>query len=719
MALFRRSDPSRERTAADRERARLEREARRRGVSLEELLAEAEGSSRSAAAAPQAPAVEEHPVADPVAAEEPQVVEERVLVEEPVAEDPPSAPVDPDALTWSDPAAPDDDLTWTEPARGEPAQAAVTEPGPDASVATGEAGKDQARDPAVAGDAASAAPASDREPGADAAPEDEPDRPGETPPPAGPDAADERHAAEPAGADNRAHAGASAAEPLGTDVAERRGADPHERRGANFAESAAASEHAGADTGDSIGVNAAEPDGTDTGERRGANFAEAAGAAASEHAVDATGANAAEPPASETTEPPAVDATAAHRLDDDAALPGDLPPRELDPPPLPARSSARPLPRAPQRRYRQADARRSPAQGPIKRRRSWAARIAAIVVIALAAVVIWFLFSLFQPGKGDGHGTVAVTIPQGASARDIGDQLADQGVVASGFFFNLRATISGKRDDFKAGRFTLHEDMSYGAAIDTLTKPRTVAAVPTVKLTIPEGLSRREIAPRAKQAGIKGSYLAASDRHRGFSPRRYGAPRGTRTLEGFLFPATYELRASQATANRLVGQQLEAFQQNFSKVSMRAAKRKNLTPYDVLIIASMIEREAQVAKERRIIAAVIYNRLRDQMPLGIDATTRFELGEWSRPLRVSELQRDTPYNTRTRRGLPPTPIGNPGLASIQAAANPAKVDYLYYVVKPGTCGEHSFSATDAEFQQDVAAYEAARAKNGGKSPTTC
>jgi UPF0755 protein len=107
------------------------------------------------------------------------------------------------------------------------------------------------------------------------------------------------------------------------------------------------------------------------------------------------------------------------------------------------------------------------------------------------------------------------------------------------------------------------------------------------------------------------------------------------------------------------------------------------------------------------------------MPLGIDATIRYATRNWSEPLKQSELNIDSPYNTRRRTGLPPTPIGSPGLASIKAAANPASQDYLYYVVKPGTCGEHNFSSTDAEFQKDVDAYNRARDRAGGKSPTTC
>ena len=142
---------------------------------------------------------------------------------------------------------------------------------------------------------------------------------------------------------------------------------------------------------------------------------------------------------------------------------------------------------------------------------------------------------------------------------------------------------------------------------------------------------------------------------------------------------------------------------------MSYAKKKNLTRYDVLIIASMVEREAQLDRERPLVSAVIYNRLKDGMTLGIDATIRYYENNWARPLRVSELERDSPYNTRLNRGLPPTPIGNPGLASIKAAANPARgKDYLFYVRKPGDSGEHAFSSTDAQFQRDVAKYQASR-----------
>jgi uncharacterized YceG family protein len=243
--------------------------------------------------------------------------------------------------------------------------------------------------------------------------------------------------------------------------------------------------------------------------------------------------------------------------------------------------------------------------------------------------------------------------------------------------------------------------------------------VRTFDVTIPEGRTRRETAPIVREGGVEGSYLkATASRATLRRVRRLGARRGIDTAEGFLFPATYELRVG-AAARHLVAKQLDAFRRNFNRVDMRFARRKNLTRYDVVTIASMVEREAQLDRERPLIAAVIYNRLKQGMPLGIDATIRYVENNWTRPLRVSELERDTPYNSRLHTGLPPTPIGNPGFASLKAAAHPANVPYLFYVVKPGTCGQHAFSSTDAQRQRDVARYEAARQANGGKSPDTC
>jgi peptidoglycan lytic transglycosylase G len=344
-------------------------------------------------------------------------------------------------------------------------------------------------------------------------------------------------------------------------------------------------------------------------------------------------------------------------------------------------------------------------------------RILAVLALLLAAAAIWFVVSLFQPFKGDASTKRStVLIPGGVDAGKIGDILERRGVVSSSFFFDLRARLSGDRDNLKPGVYRLPHDSSYADVLNRLTKgPPTIKKV---AITVPEGRSRREEAARIRaNSNLEGSYLAATKRSRLLRPARYGAPRGTPSLEGFLFPATYELK-SDAPVNQLVGEQLRAFKRAIRRVNMRAARRRNFTTYDVLTVASMVEREAMLRRERPIIAGVIYNRLRRNIPLGIDATIRYATGNWLRPLTQSQLRINSAYNTRTHQGLPPTPIGSPGIASIRAAAHPKRTPYLYYVVKPGGCGEHAFTTSFAAFQRASAHYEAARAKKGG-SPTKC
>lgn len=343
-------------------------------------------------------------------------------------------------------------------------------------------------------------------------------------------------------------------------------------------------------------------------------------------------------------------------------------------------------------------------------------RLIGIGVLGVALVALWFLFSLFQPLKSDGEGEVAVTIANGSGIDVIGDQLEGEGVISSAFFFEARARLGGVGEDLKSGEYVLREDMSYGAALDALS-----AGPPppeTVMVAVPEGLSRFEIAPLVEDAGLEGDYEEATvEAPRGFDPSEYGAE-DPETLEGFLFPATYELEPEENVED-LVQRQLDSFEREFEGIDMSAAEEANLTPYDVLIIASLVEREAQVAEERPLVAGVIYNRLADGEPLFIDATTRFETQNWDEPLVESELAADTPYNTRLNAGLPPGPIGNPGTSSLEAAANPEETEFRYYVVKPGSCGEHEFNETLEEHEADVAEYNSARDAAGGQSPVDC
>jgi uncharacterized YceG family protein len=246
-------------------------------------------------------------------------------------------------------------------------------------------------------------------------------------------------------------------------------------------------------------------------------------------------------------------------------------------------------------------------------------------------------------------------------------------------------------------------------------KPTTVAVLPPPKplrIVFPEGFTRLQMAQRVHAVDLiaehkrhvrprlsEKGYLRATRRARripGFGSQK-------RPLEGFLFPATYDF-LKNTTSAQLVRDQLQAFEQNWRSVKLGYARSKNLTPYDVLVIASMVEKEAVAARDRPKIARVIYNRLHLGMKLGIDATIRYALHiPGTRSLTESELANPTPYNTRLHAGLPPTPIANPGLASMRAAAHPANGPWLYFVAAPDKV--HTFFTASAQaFEQYKVAH---------------
>jgi UPF0755 protein len=242
--------------------------------------------------------------------------------------------------------------------------------------------------------------------------------------------------------------------------------------------------------------------------------------------------------------------------------------------------------------------------------------------------------------------------------------------------------------------------------------PPPAAPPKPLRIVFPEGFTRRDMAERVtavdaialRRRGVRpelsaSAYLKAS----AGKVRVPGFGRTRRPFEGFLFPATYDF-FKDTTSKQLVRDQLAAFTEKWPQVNLGYARRKNLTPYDVLIIASMVEKEARARTERPLVAAVIYNRLHARMPLQIDATIRYGLDvPPTESLRESQLKNPTPYNSRIHTGLPPTPIANPGLASIEAAAHPARVDYLYFVRKPDKI-HHFFTASYTAFQNYATAH---------------
>jgi UPF0755 protein len=337
-----------------------------------------------------------------------------------------------------------------------------------------------------------------------------------------------------------------------------------------------------------------------------------------------------------------------------------------------------------------------------------------IFAVIAALFVLWGLNSLFQPFHGDGSGRVQVTVPKGSSVSEVGDLLSDKGVIDNSTMFQVRVTLAGKRSEIYSGNFTLANDMSYGDAIEALSEPPVKR---TLTVTIPEGYTRSQAAQLVEEVGVPGDYTKATIKSKYLDPADYGG-KGAKDLEGFLFPDTFELKPN-APVEDLVQLQLLDFKKRIKGVDMSYAKSKNLTVFDVLIIASMIEEEAGVDSQRKLVAAVIYNRLKEGMTLGIDATIRFATGNYTEPLTESELAIDSPYNSRTNVGLPPGPIANPGLDSIEAAAHPAKTDHLFYVTTPGACGKLTFTETEDEFEEAVEEYNSAREAAGGNSPDSC
>jgi len=352
------------------------------------------------------------------------------------------------------------------------------------------------------------------------------------------------------------------------------------------------------------------------------------------------------------------------------------------------------------------------------RRRYLVRRAVALAVLVVVVVVAWFLIELYQPFYGSGGASVTVSIPSGYDASRVGTLLAEDHVVSSSFFFRLRASLAGDGDKFRAGVYTLRRGMSYGAALKALTT-QSGGTAGVFAFTIPEGDTRAQIAVLARKAGQSGSYLkAATPKAAGFSPQAYGAHKSVRSLEGFLFPSTYFLYR-HGTMSALVAKQLAAFKQNMASVNMSYARSKDLTDYDVVTIASIIEREAQLPSDGPKVAAVIYNRLREVIPLGLDTTLLYYLHNPKGGLTESDLALNTRYNTRKYYGLPPTPIANPGIQALKAAAHPAHDNYLYFVVKPNACGALAFSSTQAQFNADVDAYNTAVRADHGKVPDGC
>ena len=350
-------------------------------------------------------------------------------------------------------------------------------------------------------------------------------------------------------------------------------------------------------------------------------------------------------------------------------------------------------------------------------------RAVGVAVAALAAALIvglaWFVAQtpgtvfgherehVIAPGAASG-GTVSITVEQGESARSIGARLQEQGVIRSERLFEVLVALAGVENKLEAG------DYEFDAGLPAIEVVHRIAEGKTASrdVVIPEGRRSEEVGEILEKAGVvsKQNFLDALVKSQYNEP--FLSQMSSSSLEGFLFPATYSF-FRVANAGDVVATMLLAFQDKVA--SQLQLEGQTLTLDEVVTLASIVEREAQDPSERPIIASVYLNRLRLGINLQADPTVQFALtqfplsvtayGYWKKDLTLDDLKVDSPYNTYVRPGLPPGPIANPGLDSINAVVRPARTNYLFFVAKNDGTGQHAFAETLAEHIANVQKYQ--------------
>jgi len=291
---------------------------------------------------------------------------------------------------------------------------------------------------------------------------------------------------------------------------------------------------------------------------------------------------------------------------------------------------------------------------------------------------------------------VQVEIPEGAGTREIAEILAENGVIENAAMFRLRTRTGDIDGKLRSGIYDLATGMPYEAVIEKLLAG---PPIPYVTVTIPEGYRLEQIAERYEEvAGIPAAdflELAKSQVATFSANHPYLADVPTGSLEGYLFPKTYRI-VEGSSASDVIEIMLDQFDLELQEVDLAAAYDRGLSLHEVVTIASMVEREAKVGEERPLVSSVIQNRIERGMKLEIDATIEYVL-QANRPrLLNKDLEIDSPYNTYMYGGLPPGPIASPGLASLQAAAQPAETEYIYYVLTSED-GSHTFATNYQDF----------------------
>jgi UPF0755 protein len=326
------------------------------------------------------------------------------------------------------------------------------------------------------------------------------------------------------------------------------------------------------------------------------------------------------------------------------------------------------------------------------------------VFAILAGAVAWQMLFRAENPVAAGQ-SVMFVVKRGDSTKTIAASLASKGIVANSLMFRWRARNTQLGSKLKPGTYSLATGMPYDIV---LTKLASGPDVVYYDVTIPEGFTAKRVAARmAAQAHVDGVKMLDLVEHGApiFAPKYpflKGAYNGS--LEGFLFPKTYHIKKG-TTPEAIVEMMLHQFDAETADLDLSYASKRGMGMREVVTIASIVERETRLAKEYRLVSSVIYNRLALPMRLQLDSTVFYSLPEGTKVLRKSDLAAHNAWNTYTRDGLPLTPLCNPGIRAIQAAAKPAKTKYLYYVLTSKD-GSQTFATNYADFLKAVRKYRA-------------
>jgi peptidoglycan lytic transglycosylase G len=334
----------------------------------------------------------------------------------------------------------------------------------------------------------------------------------------------------------------------------------------------------------------------------------------------------------------------------------------------------------------------------------WLIRLLILIVVVAIGFGIWFYRDLHAP-VAHGKANEYIEIPRGSTPDGIANKLLSEGVLRRKWPLLIYLKLTGKAKLIKAGQYRFPSPISALGVLKKLEEGEQRLS----RFTVVEGWTRWDIADSLAHVtelhlSDSGEALRLMDDTSGIRDLDPAAE----NLEGYLFPATYSF-PDDTKASVVVATMVKRFRQTWTPERAERARAINMTPRQIVIIASLIETEAKLKDERPLIASVIYNRLKKHIALGIDSTIVYAsklAGKWRNDGKVylSDVNRRSPYNTRIYIGLPPGPVSSPGDSSIDAALNPAQTDYLYYVRDPArNDGAHNFYNNDADFQKGVRA----------------